>query len=205
MTSPLRRRALWTLLAGAFLALFVATAWSRRWGATRPAAPPVLGSVPGFALTNRDGRAIELADLQGRPWVGSFIFTRCGGACPRITDQMVRLGVLVRHPQALRRVSITVDPEYDTAPVLASYAAARGIDDPEWLFLTGDAAAVSELVREGFKLGVGPGETPEEPIFHSNRLVLVDAAGRIRGYYDAFDEAAVGRLLDDLRAVERAG
>jgi protein SCO1/2 len=205
MASPLRRRALWALLAGAFLALFVATAWSRRWGEMRPAAPPVLGSVPAFALTNRDGRAVALADLEGRPWVGSFIFTRCGGACPRITEQMVRLGALVRQSQALRRVSITVDPLFDTPPVLASYAEARGISDPEWLFLTGEAGAVEALVREGFKLGVGEGDTPEEPIFHSTRLVLVDGAGRIRGYYDAFDEAAVGRLLGDLRAVQRAG
>ena len=205
MASPLRRRALWALLAAAFLALFVATAWSRRWGEMRPAAPPVLGSVPAFALTNRDGRAVALADLEGRPWVGSFIFTRCGGACPRITEQMVRLGALVRQSQALRRVSITVDPQYDTPPVLASYAEAHGISDPEWLFLTGKPGAIESLVREGFKLGVGEGNTPEEPIFHSTRLVLVDGGGRIRGYYDAFDEAAVGRLLDDLRAVQRAG
>ena len=37
-----------------------------------------------------------------------------------------------------------------------------------------------------------------EPILHSTRFVLVDGEGRIRGYYEAFDEASTEKLRRDL-------
>jgi protein SCO1/2 len=101
---------------------------------------------------------------------------------------------------------VSVDPAHDTPAVLDAYAAARGIEDPRWFFLTGPRQEVYSLVRDGFKLAVGAeGGAADEPILHSTRLVLVDSGGRIRGYYDAFDEQAVGRLLDDVRALRRQG
>jgi cytochrome oxidase Cu insertion factor (SCO1/SenC/PrrC family) len=180
----------------------VATVWSRRWSAAS-AAPPVLFDLPEFALQDRAGRQVRLADLRGEPFVASFIFTRCGGVCPRITEQMIRLATLVQHPNLLRRVSFTVDPEYDTPAVLAAYARDHGIQDDRWLFLTGDPGTMRTLVHDGFKLAVENTGTAEEPIVHSTRLVLVDRRGRVRGYYEAFEEEAVGKLLSDLRAVMR--
>jgi protein SCO1/2 len=199
---PLRRVVLWSLLVAALAATGVASVWSRRWSAAS-AAPPVLFELPEFALQNRDGREVKLADLRGEPFVASFIFTRCGGVCPRITEQMIRLSTLVQHPELLRRVSFTVDPEYDTPAVLQAYARDHGIPDPRWLFLTGEPAAMRSLVHDGFKLAVESSGSAEEPIVHSTRLVLVDRRGRVRGYYEAFEEEAIGKLLSDLRAVSR--
>ncbi len=203
----MRRRALWGLLVAALLAIAVATLAGRRWGLTAGrAAPPPLGEVPDFSLVDQGGRPVRLADLAGRPWLASFVFTRCGGPCPRIVAQMARLAGLLPHPELVTRVSVTVDPEYDTPAVLAAYAEAHGVADARWLFLTGSRDEVHRLVRGGFKLAVGEGEgSAVEPILHSTRLVLVDGAGRIRGYYDAFDEEAVTRLLRDLRALIRQG
>lgn len=203
----LRRRALWGLLVAVLLAVGVAALAGGRWGrAPGRAAPPPLLELPDFALVDQGGRPVRRADLAGRPWIASFVFTRCGGACPRIVAQMARLERLLPHPELVTRVSITVDPEHDTPAVLAGWAAALGVEDPRWLFLTGPRAEVHRLVREGFKLAVGEGEgTAVEPILHSTRLALVDGAGRVRGYYDAFDEEAVGRLLEDVRALLRQG
>jgi cytochrome oxidase Cu insertion factor (SCO1/SenC/PrrC family) len=203
---PLRRLLPWAVLAAAILAVTVTAVGSRRWGKAGGAAPPPLGEVPDFSLLNRDGRSVTRADLAGRPWIAGFVFTRCGGPCPRITAQMARLGRLLPHPELVRRVSVSVDPEFDTPAVLDAYAAERGIEDPRWYFLTGPRPEVYRLVRDGFKLAVGEeGGTAHEPILHSTRLVLVDGGGRIRGYYDALDEQAVGRLLDDVRALRRQG
>ena len=62
------------------------------------------------------------------------------------------------------------------------------------------------LAVEGFKLGVAPADptdprAAQEPVTHSTRFVLVDGAGRVRGYYDAFDEGAVGELVRDAAAL----
>jgi protein SCO1/2 len=200
---PLRRLLLWAFLIAVLVAVAVATVWSRRWSAAASSAPAVLFELPDFELHNRDGAAVTLTSLRGEPFIAGFIFTRCGGVCPRITEQMIRLQTLVQHPNLLRRVSFTVDPEYDTPEVLAAYARDHGIRDDRWLFLTGDPAGMRSLVHDGFKLAVEKSGTAEEPIVHSTRLVLVDRRGRVRGYYEAFDEEAIGELLSDLRAVMR--
>lgn len=167
--------------------------------------PPVLGRAPEFDLIDRSGRGVTAADLGGETWVADFIFTRCGGSCPRLTSILSRLGAEMPH---LRRVSISVDPEHDTPEVLADYARAYSIEDPRWLFLTGSPSEVRAVVVEGFKLPIvaePPHEMahPDEPILHSDRFVLVDAAGAIRGYYQVAEMAEYERLRRDIRALER--
>jgi cytochrome oxidase Cu insertion factor (SCO1/SenC/PrrC family) len=156
-------------------------------------------------LINRDGRGVTLDDLAGAPWVADFIFTRCALSCPRMTRQMMRLGTLMPR-RDLHRVSISVEPEYDTPEVLSEYAEAHGVEDQRWLFLTGEREAILTLARDGFLLGVDdsppPGAASElEPILHSTRFVLVDGEGRIRGYYDASRGAELERLVGELRAL----
>jgi len=113
---------------------------------------------------------------------------------------MARLNRSLPPELKVRLVSISVDPGHDTPEVLESYA--RKFQAPErWLFLTGGREEVRRLCVEGFKLGLdmepGPGIGPE-PILHSTRFVLVDGEGRIRGYYEAFDEASTEKLRKDL-------
>ena len=41
------------------------------------AEPPILGTVPGFTLTERSGSVVHASDLKGSVWIAGFIFTRC--------------------------------------------------------------------------------------------------------------------------------
>lgn len=192
---------LWGLLVVVVLGLLLTTLW-RSVGPIGTEPPPVLGQVPDFELINRDGRQIDRADLLGDPWVADFVFTRCVAICPRMTQQMKDLGPRLPARSGVRRVSISVDPLNDTPEVLTAYA--RRYDAPsDWLFLTGDRQEIYELCRDGFKLAVGeaPNADAVDPIFHSNRFVLVDGRGQIRGYYDAFDAAEIERLVQDLRGL----
>jgi len=190
------------LLALFALSAIVTALLARGWlAADRPEPPPEISALPDFELTNRDGRSVRLADLDGEIWVADFIFTRCGGVCPRMTERMIRLETSVGGTR-LRRVSISVDPTFDTPDVLAAYAEAFRITDTDWLFLTGERDAIYELTVGGFKLAVDdeppPQSThPDEPILHSNRFVLVDRRGTIRGYYDPFRPEELQRLLRD--------
>jgi protein SCO1/2 len=194
-----RRRMLWGLLVAVLLAVVAAAALQRL---QRPEPPPVLGQVPAFSLTNRDGRAVGLADLAGAPWVADFIFTRCPASCPVMTARMARLNRELPADLGVRMVSITVDPDHDTPQVLRKYAASFQAPD-RWLFLTGNKEALFRLSKEGFKLGVEVNTRTEsiEPILHSTRFVLVDGLGRIRGYYDGFDEESMAKLKQDLLAI----
>jgi cytochrome oxidase Cu insertion factor (SCO1/SenC/PrrC family) len=163
----------------------------------------VYDTVPAFALTERSGRTVTRADLAGRVWIADFIFTRCGGTCPVLSS---RLAALLRElpagPAGVTGVSITVDPHRDDPAALREYAGQYKADPERWLFLTGERAAVESLVRDGFKLSIAevpPEEraTAVEPITHSDRFVLVDGEGRIRGYYHGTDAESVARLRAD--------
>jgi protein SCO1/2 len=191
---------LWGLLVLALLAVAAATAVQRL---RKPEPLPVLGQVPAFALTNRDGRVVRRADLAGRPWVADFVFTRCPASCPMMSARMARLNRDLPSDLAVHLVSISVDPAHDTSEVLQRYAESFQATG-RWLFLTGRREDVRRLCIEGFKLGLdmapGPGNGPE-PILHSTRFVLVDGQGNIRGYYEAFDEGSTAKLRRDLLAL----
>ncbi|MDY7091968.1 MAG: SCO family protein [Acidobacteriota bacterium] len=197
---PWRRVLLWGLLVAALLAV-LAVALLPEGGSSTDAELPVLAEVPDFQLINRDGRTVRRGDLLGQPWIADFIFTRCGVSCPVMTARMAQIQEQVPAGTA-RLVSVSVDPTHDRPPVLQEFAERWGAQD-HWLFLTGEADAIYRLMRDGFMLAVKPPTTPEqaaspEPISHSTRLVLVDAQGRIRGYYDGMTAGDEERLLADL-------
>jgi len=186
------------LLAGAFAAVLAVYLLDR---SSRRPPPEVIAPLPEFELLASDGATVRRADLVGRPLVVDFIFTRCALYCPRLTAEMKALGP--RLPAGVGRVSISVDPEHDRPEVLAEYARKWEVGaGDDWRFLTGEKEAVRDLVRKGFLLPVedDPGN-PAMPILHSNRFALVDAEGRIRGTYEAFEPEAIERLLQDLAAV----
>lgn len=159
----------------------------------------VLATLPPFELETETGSSLGLDELHGQIWVADFIFTRCAGTCPVITHEMGELQKdLGANPAdaAVKLVSISVDPDFDTPDVLTKYAKLSNANPARWTFLTGTRDAVRSLVVNGFKLPVGEGASKEEPLIHSQNLVLVDRAGRVRGIYDGLSDA--GRT--DLKA-----
>lgn len=201
---PPVRVALWTVLVLTVVAVAAATLWSTLH--REPAEPlPDLGQVPAFSLTGRDGRTVTLADLAGKPFVIDFIFTRCVSSCPLMTAAMTKVGDGLVEGEDFRRVSVSVDPEYDTPAVLTAYAKTHGAPST-WWFLTGSTKAIVTLMGEGFHLAVDPSTgDPRNPIAHSTRMVLVDGRGRIRGYYQGLDQDDLAHLNRDLRRVARGG
>jgi cytochrome oxidase Cu insertion factor (SCO1/SenC/PrrC family) len=218
------RLGLLALVLGSAAAL---SAWWLR--APLPAAQPdetsleqlsVYGVVPAFTLTERTGRPVGRDDLRGSVWVASFVYTQCTDTCPLQSQALAAVQERFREAAGLRLVSITVDPEHDTPPVLRRYAERYGATE-RWWFLTGDKRTIYCLARDGFHLAVvdpsaaapacgaarlrlGPAAAWASHgstglVMHSDRLVLVDRAGRIRAYHAARDPAALARLAENLR------
>ena len=201
---PARARGLpWGLAAGVLVALVLAAA---AWLALRPKEEPLpdLGTLPAFTFTRQDGQPFGLQQLQGRPFVANFIFTRCPTVCPLFTQKMAALQRGTDPGLAL--VSFSVDPKYDTPERLAAYARKYGADEARWSFLTGDYAQLKDTIVGGFKVSMGR-ETADENdvmgIFHGTHFVLVDAAGHIRGYYESNDAEATKQLVKDAARLAR--
>ena len=159
------------------------------------------GAVPEFSLVERSGKAITLANLRGTIWVADFIYTTCTDTCPLQTAEMGKLQEEWNDKPGLKLVSISVDPEKDTAEVLSRYADRYKADSQRWLFLTGAKKEITRLVQEGFKLSAVPvvnAGSSESVIMHSPRFVLIDRQAQIRGYYDSRDQQALERLKKDV-------
>jgi len=160
---------------------------------------------PTFTLTDSFGESFPSNQLQGKAWITTFIFTRCAGPCPRITARVKTLqDELSDWPRwdDIRLVSVSVDPWNDTPEALAAYAESFEADRAHWKFLKGEPDTLWPIVRDGFKLPVG--HAPDDavmPILHSQKFVLIDRQGRLRGFYDALEEQGKADLLNDLRLV----
>lgn len=207
MTDPrgiLRSPYFWAALAGLILIPAM-----RPWLRFEPAPPPVLGTLPAYELLDTQGEAFGSRQLAGRVYVVSFIFTRCASICPRLASAMAKLAR--RYDEAgvesVHLLTISVDPVYDTPERLAEYARTHDAELARWTFLTGDEAAIRELVVGGFKTAIGdlvPAGAGPLDIAHSGKLVLVDGAGRIRGYYDA-DDLGVDEVFHRAQHVLKEG
>jgi protein SCO1 len=198
------RPVVWAVLLAAVAAWPVAR--TLRTASARPL--PVLAALPPFQLTDQDGRPFGSRDLENRTWVASFIFTRCTTVCPAITGKMAEVQRRTEGlAPALRLVSFSVDPAYDTPERLSAYASFHRASPGRWSFLTGPEGAVREAVVDGLRVAMGREAGTEGPqgIFHGTHLVLVDGRGRVRGYYDSADEQAVDRVVRDARLLVARG
>lgn len=162
-------------------------------------------TVPGFQLTNQAGGVTDSSVITGKIHVAAFFFTRCGTICPKIASELTRVQDIFRDKPEIIFLSYSVDPEHDKPAQLQSYAKRYGAIPGKWYFLTGDKAQIYKLAQRGYFLpvvdhGVSYGK-PDETFIHSEKLVLVDKAGHIRGFYDGTDKKDVDRLILETRVL----
>lgn len=159
--------------------------------------------IDDFEFTERSGRTIRKADLLGRPWVVSFIFTNCTGPCYKVTSAMRQLQDEFLKDTDLRLVTLSVDPERDTPEVLTKYANGFKADSNNWLFLSGDKAKIYDLVNGSFLMPVMEAESedrkPGFEIIHTTNILLVDEKGVVQGKWSSTDEAQFDQLRRQLR------
>lgn len=132
------------------------------------------GQVPDFDLVDQAGRAVRLSDFRGKTVAVDFIYTRCPlpDVCPRLS---ANFAYVARHLRDVQLLSITIDPEYDTPPVLAEYGHRYGADGESWRFLTGTMAQVREAAGS-FGLVYWP---EEGSITHSVTTAVIARDGHL--------------------------
>lgn len=146
-----------------------------------------------FQLTDQQGKPFDSASLAGKVWMGSIFFANCPGPCFRENQSIADIVREIDSPDFVA-VSLTCDPDNDTPEVLDHYAARFEADPARWKFLTGDMDVIKQVGMETFKL-------PVEVGVHSERGVVFDRQGRIRGSYHLLQEDRVQRLKKLIRDV----
>lgn len=121
----------WLVVGGLALGLAMpALAQSKRWGRDY---------FPNLPVVTQDGKTLNFYDdvIKDQIVVVSFIYTTCRDICPLVTARLAQLrDKLGAAKDAIRFVSVTIDPETDTPALLKAHAEAFGIES-DWLFLTG--------------------------------------------------------------------
>ncbi len=178
-----------------------------KWG--EPEQDTVFQTIPLFKLIDQNGKEFNSATLQNKIFVASFFFTRCTTICPKISFQLARVRDAFIGQDEIRFISISVDPVYDTPEQLKIYAKRFEADPKQWNFLTGKKSYIYPLVLKGFHVPLADAseydaaiKNPDESFIHSERLILVDKEGIIRGFYDGTDAKEVDRLILELNVLK---
>jgi len=139
-----------------------------------------LDYAKGFSLTDHTGKPRTLADYKGKVVIVFFGYTQCPDVCPTTMAEMA--GVMQKlGPQAdqVQVLFITLDPERDTQPLLASYVPAF---DKRFVGLYGTPEQTAKTAKD-FKVFYSkvPGKDPGSyTIDHMAGSYVFDRDGRLR-------------------------
>lgn len=148
---------------------------------------------PRLDLVTQDGTPLSLNDLKGKVVLVTFFYSTCPDVCPVLTAKFALIQRKLKESRlasAVHLLSITVDPEIDTPPVLREYAEKYGAGFTSWSFLTGTRSALEQTWND---FGVVAVRRAKGDIDHTAMTVLLDPQGRQRLQYIGF-----GWLEDDV-------
>jgi protein SCO1/2 len=156
--------------------------------------------IADFSLLTQGGQPITRNDVIGRVHVASFIYTRCAGICPAMVTQLSKVQKAIGGRDALL-VSYSVTPQDDTPESLAAFGQIRGIDANRWKLVTGDPDQIYGLARTSYFADDGrleAGKPASEQFLHTEKALLVDREGHLRGVYNATVPHDIEKLIADL-------
>jgi protein SCO1 len=158
---------------------------------------PVLFPAPHFELENQSAEVFSSQRLQGKVWVLDFFYTSCQSECLMMTTRMQNIaGHFKSKASDLMFVSVSTDPKRDTVAAFREYIKKHKIDALNWQFLRSDKAKIVDLAVSGFKLGAD-----RKSATHSQRFVLVDRQGQVRGLFDAGNAEEMKRLESSMESL----
>ena len=171
---------------------------------SRPPAEPFVGveigaqAVSGeFRLSDPLGRVRTMADFRGKLVVLFFGYTHCPDVCPTTLHDLAQaVKLLGKQGDAVQVLFVTVDPERDTAAVLAKYVPSF---DSRFIGLSGDAATLGAALKN---FRVYASRQPVDArggysVDHSAGLYVFDGRGAPRLYLNYGQKPA--DIAHDLR------
>ena len=162
-------------------------------------------------LINQLGDTVSLYDIKGKIIVLDLFFTHCNSICPRLTKSMKLLqesfqrgGDVRNKPDTsiVQFLSISIDPERDTATVLKKYADRFGVDSDNWWLLTGNRDSIYQFIFEELKIDKLSKEPVTPEFAHTSSFVLLDknyvVRGRMEEPYSGLDSASIKTMARDI-------
>jgi protein SCO1/2 len=149
--------------------------------------------VPDFAFTNQAGKRIFMKQYRGKVLLVTFIYTRCPfpDYCPRVSSNFAEIYREMTTNPALvgtHLLSVSFDPEHDTAKVLRDYGFSVAHTRDASLFnrweFAAPAAADLPTIAKFFALTIA---TEGGAITHSLSTAVIGRDGKIVKWYHGSD------------------
>ncbi|MGI9483099.1 MAG: SCO family protein [Hyphomicrobiales bacterium] len=176
-----------------------ATAVSPEDEALRISRAAIGARIPDLTFQNIDKEPVKLSDFEGKPLVISLVYTACADVCPAVIDNLypaIEAAQSALGKDSFSVVTVGFDVSQDSPERMRSFARTRGIDLPNWHFLSGDNASVSKLIKVvGFTIVPSAGGFD-----HMAQVSMVDADGTVyqQIYGGTFSAPALVEPLKDL-------
>lgn len=145
-----------------------------------------------FELTTSSGEPFRSGEMKGKVWVATFFFSTCPGSCARLNANIKHLSSMPE-TENVTWVSISVDPQHDTLPVLREYANRFNADPQRWLFCRHDEFDYIKRVADDV-LRVGATYKG-----HADHAVIVDKNGEIAGMFNATSTQESARGVETIK------
>ena len=167
--------------------------------------------VPDFGLINQDGQRIHLRQYRGKTLLLTFVYTRCPlpEYCTLMSDNFHEIDLeLQKQPDLYAKthlLSVSIDPEYDTPPVLRSYGAAHTERYGEekfdhWEFAGGTTDEVKGIAQFFGMRYFHSSESGEDQIVHTLATAMIAPDGKFFKLYRG-NEWKPAEILDDLKGL----
>lgn len=157
-------------------------------------------TIPDFHFLRQDSIQFGNQELKGKPYIAYFFFTSCPSVCPRMTQGALRVQrSLGKYKNDFNILGFSIDPRRDTLAKLRAYAQEYTVDLNNWHFLRGEESEISAIGKKAFYIGISKDNKEPGGFLHSEKMILIDANGHIRGYYSGTDADDVKVLIKDMK------
>jgi protein SCO1/2 len=134
------------------------------------------GAAP--QLVDQTGHRFSLESLRGRPVAITFVSAHCTDACPLINAQFAAAAVTIAHRRLdARLLTITLDPEHDTAADMRAIARGFSADPHRWLVASGTPANVGNVMKRFHVIATTGKDGYREA--HTTFVYVLDARGNL--------------------------
>nr|WP_249292137.1 SCO family protein [Metabacillus flavus] len=163
-----------------------------------------ISSVENFQYKNQEGERFGLAELKGKVWIASFIFTSCTTVCPPMTAHMKKLQSMgAEQNLPFEIVSFSVDPKVDTPEKLKTFGSQFGSSFENWHFLTGySQKQIEEFSLNSFKSLVKKPEN-EDQVIHGTSFYLINKEGDVVKSYSGVENPPYDEIMQDIKRLQQ--
>lgn len=158
-------------------------------------------TVDTFSFQNESGSMSTLDSVKGKVWLANYFFSNCKTICPLIMPNLTKVQKTYKKYMDFKMLSFSVDPDRDSVERLKIYASQLGIATDQWHLLTGNKKLLYRFARNQLFLTATDGNGGPDDFIHSDKIVLIDKAGHIRGYYDGTNSNDIKQLIQDIRKI----